>query len=439
MLNIVIKDLLLLIILIWTLDRSDVVERTCNSVWEKIFKAQDKSNPSGNRSLTENEEMHDEVNDRSCSNISIRSRGSNNCANRQNEGGSSNSHVGDTRYSPPSDNYNYLVPEGYIHHSNENTDNYSKDQDVNVTSSERRRSQNAGSSNGRKCDNPYRPHSEELPYEHPEGPPDQHFERTDHHYSENPYGQNSEIANSQNVPYDEINPFNNWHRNYDHIRYAPIDDDDDVSEGSTSEEDNLSNYSFNYSLPRGRRHLYQYKVESRRHGPFRTDDSSAYDDTSDTHSLRGNKYVIPEHDNHHAFGRHDGREDDLAFLDQHYRFPLEKSHCAHGNGEYVVNEKDGKKYESYDLRIKPHSKNTSRVHKRIKRYIKKYDGKVVKQLPFLSTAFFIGGIVFSCLYYVAIPIICSTLSFIFTSYYIKRLKIKRKKQKRIKREYLMNL
>ncbi|ANQ07951.1 Uncharacterized protein PCOAH_00023310 [Plasmodium coatneyi] len=430
MLNIVIRYLLLLIISIWTLDRSEVVDCTYDSVWEKKFNVQEKSNASRNRLLTENEEMQDKVKDGSCSNSSSKSLRSNNHSNRQNTRRSSNSHVGDTRYSPATDNYNYLVPEGYMHDSNQKTDNSSRNKDVNDTSREKHKSQNAESSNGRKIDNPYRAHFEEslrksfeeLPYEYLEGPSDQHFERT----------------NLQDVDYDQIKPFSSSHGNYEDIRYASIDDDDDVSEGSTSEEDDFPNYSFNHSMSSRPRNPYHYKAKSRRHRLYETDDYSVYDDTYDTHSAGDSESVISDHGNN-ALGHHDGKEEDLSFLDQHYRLPLKKSNNANGDGEYVVNVKDDINKEIYDLTVKPHNKKASRVNKRIKRYIKKCDGKVVKQLPFLSTAFFIGGIVFSCYNYVVIPIICSTLSFIFTSYYIKRLKMKRRKQKRIKREYLMKL
>ncbi|GAB65949.1 hypothetical protein PCYB_081100, partial [Plasmodium cynomolgi strain B] len=168
------------------------------------------------------------------------------------------------------------------------------------------------------------------------------------------------------------------------------------------------------------------------------DDYSVYDDTYDTHSLKSTKYVISEHGSHNVFDDDDGDDDDLAFLDQHYTLPLKRRHHGYRDSEYVVNEKADKDYKRYDLRVIPHRIKGYGFDKRIKHYIRKYDGTVVKQLPFLSTVFFVGGVVFSCFHYVAIPIICSTLSFIFTSYYIKRLKNKKRKQKRIKREYLMD-
>ncbi|KMZ80984.1 hypothetical protein PVIIG_04502 [Plasmodium vivax India VII] len=404
MLNIFIKNLLLFIISIWTLDRFNVVDCNYDSVRDKKFKVQDKPSVNANRTLTEG------------------GRRNNNYANRQNARRFLNSRAGDNRrYSSSYDNDNYVIFQGHNYPSYQHTDNYSRYQDANGSSRRRHRRQNVGSPNRRNFEKP-RHHFEKPTHLDFDGLPHQHFERT----------------NRLDLDYDDTKSFSGSHQNYEDIRYAPIDDDDE-SEGSTSEEDNLSNYSFNGSLPHRRRVPYQRKGRSGRHRSYGRDDYSMFDDTFDTRSLKGTKYVISEHGNHNAFEDDDGDDDDdLAFLDQHYTLPLKKKNSVYGDSEYIVNEEDDNEYESHDLTVVPYSKKRNTVDKRMREYIKKYDGKVVKQLPFLSTVFFIGGVVFSCFHYVAIPILCSTLSFIFTSYYIKRLKKKRKEQKRVRREYLMD-
>ncbi|CAI7719911.1 Plasmodium exported protein, unknown function [Plasmodium vivax] len=471
MLNIFIKNLLLFIISIWTLDRFNVVDCNYDSVRDKKFKVQDKPSVNTNRTLTEGGRRYDKGSDWAYANASARSQRNNNYANRQNARRFLNSRAGDNRrYSSSYDNDNYVIFQGHNYPSYQHTDNYSRYQDANGSSRRRHRRQNVGSPNRRNFEStnrrnfestnrrnfenpyrhhyedPYRHHFEEEPRQHYQGPYRHHFEEEPRHHFEKPTHldfdglphQHFERTNRLDLDYDDTKSFSGSHQNYEDIRYAPIDDDDE-SEGSTSEEDNLSNYSFNGSLPHRRRVPYQRKGRSGRHRSYGRDDYSMFDDTFDTRSLKGTKYVISEHGNHNAFEDDDGDDDDdLAFLDQHYTLPLKKKNSVYGDSEYIVNEEDDNEYESHDLTVVPHSKKRNTVDKRMREYIKKYDGKVVKQLPFLSTVFFIGGVVFSCFHYVAIPILCSTLSFIFTSYYIKRLKKKRKEQKRVRREYLMD-
>ncbi|EUD67555.1 hypothetical protein C922_02261 [Plasmodium inui San Antonio 1] len=453
MLNIFITHLLLLIISIWTLERFNIVECTCHSVWEKKFKIQDKANADTNRTLTENQNKYHKAGDWSYSYSSVRWQSRTSYAEKRNARRFLNSDNGNTRYLPTFGHANYVILQDHNYPSYEHSYNYSRYRNWNGATRARIRRQNVGTRkrrkfksanrrnfeniSGQKFENPLRQHFESpyrLHFKEPnrrylEGLPRRYIEGSGHHIFQR--------TNRLDVDYDDIKSFSNSDRNYEDIRYALIDDDDD--EGSSSEEDNLSNYSFNDCLSRRCRIPYEYKRYSGHHKSYGRDDYSVYDDTYDTHTLGGTRYVISEHGSHNALEDDDGDDyDDLAFLDKHYTLPLKNRHDTYRSSEYVVNQGEGKDYESYNLATVPPRKRRSRNKSRIKHYIKKYNAEVVKLLPSLSTGSFVAGVVFSLFNYVAIPIICSTLSYIFSCFYIKELRKKMKKQKRIKRQYLMD-
>ncbi|KJP86712.1 hypothetical protein AK88_03624 [Plasmodium fragile] len=463
MLNIVIGYILLFITSIWTIDGLNVADCTQDCVWEKKFEVQDESNAGTNTSLTENDGTYDEGNDWSYSNSSSKTKKSKKCAKRQNGKKFLNSRVDGTPYSPASNKYNYFIYPGRSYHSCQNIDNNSRYSDAHIASREKPKRQNAGnpnrrklgsansrnskSANGRKIENPYRQHVREppierfaqLPLQYSLGPSYPYFRRTDHHYFGNPHDINLGRKNLPYVDYDDAKSSSTSHRSYEDIRRVPIEDDDDDSESSSSDEDNLSIYSMNDSLCSHPRNPYKNKGHSGHHGPYGRDDHSVYSDTYNPHSLKGTKYVSSEHGSHNALEDNDvKKETELPLPDEHYRLPFKKGHHPYKDSECVVSEQDNNNDESYDFTIMPHFKKCCCVNKRIKHYIKKYNGKLAKQLPFLGTASFIGSIVFSFLVEnIALPVIFSILSFIFTSYYIKRLKMKRKKKKRLRSEYYM--
>ncbi|KAI4838719.1 hypothetical protein MKS88_002224 [Plasmodium brasilianum] len=95
------------------------------------------------------------------------------------------------------------------------------------------------------------------------------------------------------------------------------------------------------------------------------------------------------------------------------------------------------KNNDYDhIKGKLVKKKNSDIEKHFDAYYKKHDKKISKKIPFLSTLFFVGSVALSAMEYVIVPIILSAISFVLTSYYIKKLKGRKRKKKKLKRMYM---
>ncbi|GAW80440.1 Plasmodium exported protein, unknown function [Plasmodium gonderi] len=496
MLNIFIKTCLLLIISIWILVIFNVLNCTYGAVWEKNFKAQAKYNEKTSRTLTEHARCRKE-NNRLYTNFSYRPQRSNNYENRRNAKDFSYSRSYDRDYeSIYDDNYvlfqrnkdPYYQSTRYSHYDDTDVSSADDDDEIpQIKHTYRRKHEDYNDlkyghrnrqnfeddirkryedNNRRKHENNYRQKfKDSFRQKYEDSNKRRRFGNNIRHKFEDNFRQQYEDSNRRNFEfrsmenfeysnrgnfasddrpkfertnmrsfdYHEIPSFDSDDRKFDDIQYAPLDDDDDDDDSSSSEDMYYSNFSLNNNLPGRGRSRYSNKGTFA-YSQHERNDFPTYEDTYDDSSMKNINYVVSENNNCNIFEGDYDDEDDLSFLENNYKLPLNNRHNCY-NDSYRVSHRADKDYETYDLRVMSHPSRGYISDKRLEKYMGRGNPTFVKKLPFLSTVFFVGGIIFSAFHYVVIPIICSTLSFVLTSYYIKRLKKSKKRQKLFKRRY----
>ncbi|SBS82553.1 Plasmodium exported protein, unknown function [Plasmodium ovale curtisi] len=253
--------------------------------------------------------------------------------------------------------------------------------------------------------------------------PEIHHSNRSSFYSSNRQSRNK--GNRQNV----------YQGNFPDINFSPVEGTD---------------FSFfehsNYPSSSNRK---DYSFDGNIHDPnFENYNFSFYEDEDDLFfqnnfpSLGNTGYLVTENNNSYNFYEDDmnyrdyyddynfneDNSDNFFNLDNEYAIALKNEHPSHRRKYYAIRKStDYDKFKGELMRRRKHKND-----KRLEKYFKKYDVNLTRKLPFLSTLFFIGSIAFSAVNYIVAPIICSTLSFILTSYYIKKIKGKKKKQKRLR-------